>query len=58
MAICSRTVEVVMRESQAQVVRFAMSPTITRTDYEAMGGGEKGVVVHNAMVHIRRKGWA
>jgi hypothetical protein len=52
-----RTVQGVMGQPGIHEVRFAMSPTITRAEYGGVGGG-KEVVVHNAIVHVARKGWA
>lgn len=50
-----RTMRVVMNEPHAHEVRFAVSPTVVKSDYA--GGEEKKVVVHHAMVHTTRKGW-
>lgn len=50
-----RTMGAVMHEPQMHEVRFAMSPTTTRSDFSV--GGETRVVVHHAMVHITRTGW-
>lgn len=51
-----RTMSAVMSEPSAHQVRFAVSPTITRSDF-AMGE-EKKIVVHHSMVHLTRTGWA
>ena len=50
-----RTVQVVMGQQEGHDVRFAVSPTIMRWEYESGGGGKEGVV-HNAMMHIARRG--
>ncbi|KAH9870084.1 hypothetical protein J1614_007006 [Plenodomus biglobosus] len=51
-----RTMTAVMNEPQAHEVRFAVSPTVARSDFGS--GEEKRVVAHHAMVHITRKGCA
>jgi hypothetical protein len=50
-------VQVVMGQQEGHEVRFAISPTIIRWEYEEETRGKEGVV-HNAMVHIMRMGWA
>ncbi|CAO2652390.1 Nn.00g006730.m01.CDS01 [Neocucurbitaria sp. VM-36] len=50
-----RTMTEVMKDPRAHEVQFAVSPTVTRSDFSM--GGEQRVVVHNALVHITRKGY-
>ncbi|KAH9872427.1 hypothetical protein IAQ61_005262 [Plenodomus lingam] len=49
-----RTMTAVMSDPRAHEVRFAVSPTVARSDFGK--GGENRVVAHHAMVHITPKG--
>ncbi|KAH7389803.1 hypothetical protein BKA66DRAFT_414252 [Pyrenochaeta sp. MPI-SDFR-AT-0127] len=51
-----RTMNSVMNEPRAHEVRFSISPTVTKSDFS--GGSEHRVVVHNALCHITRQGYA
>ena len=51
-----RTMGQVMRDPRAHEVLFAVSPTVTKSNFSE--GSEQRVVVHNALVHITRKGYA
>lgn len=49
------TMREVMNSPNEHCVRFAVSPTMIKTDFSA--GGEKKEVVHSALVHISPKRW-
>ncbi|KAF1844211.1 uncharacterized protein K460DRAFT_408511 [Cucurbitaria berberidis CBS 394.84] len=51
-----RTMGEVMKDPRAHEVLFAVSPTVTRSEFSA--GHEQRAVVHNALVHITHKGYA